>query len=824
MIPVSRILKDYADAGSLDAHVPVQTTYDQRTLVTKSGGLMTVLEASAVDPDCLDPTQLDHVARSFERAVRIFDTDFRIYQYLVKLKGLVTAGARDEESRATRPVARRAKYFDERSDHHYTLAIAIVILYEGWKEGRADGPKTKGSWSDALRCKLSGEASIEALDNGLDRASRVLADKVDTFIGQLQDVLPLAVQDSHQSFQFLRRLLNYAPHKAQSRPLKYPAFIGRQAADSALECHRDHLRLDDYYVQVLSLKEPPSRTFAHLLRELPAVRGNLIVATEWQPEDNGRMRRLIQSKRRHFHNSKTSLASQVTANPQASSKDVLTDHSAVALVDELGQCLEAMEIGGCHFGRFSMTLVLYDLDRDAVQQSVVACSKVFAAHDAAVIEERYNLANAWLAVLPGNGHYNLRRLWLSSANYAHLSFLFAPSEGHARNAHLMTESLAVFETESGVPFHFNLHCSDVAHTLVLGSTGSGKSFLLNFLVSSLQKYEPYTFIFDLGRSYDSLTSYFGGSYTAIGTEGATFGINPFSLAPTAENQHFLVSFCRVLVESAGYVMTSADERDLIEQVSNVYALGTDQHRLLTLANIVNRPMRLELAKWVQAGPHARWFDNTEDSVTLARFQTFDLEGLAGYPQVLEPLLFYILHRANDAIYAPTLAGTFKVFVLDEAWRFFRHPAVRLYVTEALKTWRKRNAAMVLATQSLDDLRQSELLSVAVESCPTKLLLANPGMDRSLYRDVLQLNATETDRIASLVPKKQVLIKQPAIAKVVDLNVDPFGYWLYTTDIAARRERDSAFAQYGPDQGLEILAASRSGPRPERAAAAPRRNP
>ena len=42
--------------------------------------------------------------------------------------------------------------------------------------------------------------------------------------------------------------------------------------------------------------------------------------------------------------------------------------------------------------------------------------------------------------------------------------------------------------------------------------------------------------------------------------------------------------------------------------------------------------------------------------------------------------------------------------MDEAWRFIQHPTLRAYVQEALKTWRKRNAAMMLATQTARRLR------------------------------------------------------------------------------------------------------------------------
>jgi type IV secretion system protein VirB4 len=146
-----------------------------------------------------------------------------------------------------------------------------------------------------------------------------------------------------------------------------------------------------------------------------------------------------------------------------------------------------------------------------------------------------------------------------------------------------------------------------------------------------------------------------------------------------------------------------------------------------------------------------------------------------------------------------------VFVLDEAWRFMRDPTINAYITEALKTWRKQNAAMILATQSSDDLLHSEMLRVVVESCPTKLFLANPGMDPAAYGEVFHLNATEAELISRLIPKKQILLKRPDLAKVLNLNVDRKGYWLYTNNPYDNQKKHEAFERYGFEKGLEILA-------------------
>jgi type IV secretory pathway VirB4 component len=79
-------------------------------------------------------------------------------------------------------------------------------------------------------------------------------------------------------------------------------------------------------------------------------------------------------------------------------------------------------------------------------------------------------------------------------------------------------------------------------------TGSGKSYFAQFLLQNAQKYAPLTFIFDIGGSFQSLTTIFGGLVSQCGQEARDFTINPFSLPQTKENLQFLFSFFRVLIE------------------------------------------------------------------------------------------------------------------------------------------------------------------------------------------------------------------------------------------------------------------------------------
>jgi hypothetical protein len=100
-----------------------------------------------------------------------------------------------------------------------------------------------------------------------------------------------------------------------------------------------------------------------------------------------------------------------------------------------------------------------------------------------------------------------------------------------------------------------------------------------------------------------------------------------------------------------------------------------------------------------------------------------------------------------------------------------------------------------------------LLRTIVESCPTKLLLANPALDRRHYADLFQLNEMELDLLTGLIPRQQILLKRPDLAKVLTLAVDPKSYWIYTNTPIDNARVAETFREYGFEAGLNRLVAS-----------------
>jgi type IV secretion system protein VirB4 len=804
---MARILRDYREAGSLNGLLALWGFVDEATFLTKAGHVGVVFRVRGVDYEGLSHAQRRALVHRLEGGLRLLDERCRLYQYLIKQTIAPVVSATCPQPIANEAIQRRAAYLNDRRQDLYDLSVYVVLLYEAPAVVHRS-TRLRNLWhapGEALREWLSTSRALTLLESELDRAIATLHHKAQAFEVQMSDV-GLDRLNKGDTFRFFRRLVNYDAATVDAATLTHDTHLDYFVADSAVDCERDHLRVGPQRVKVLSMKEPPSQTFAHLAGALYAIPGEFIACLEWQRLSNDAMRRDLQRRRRHFFNKRVSLVNYVS--PDTRPEEMLVDDSASTTVKQLGDALTELEVNGHFFGTCSLTLVLHGNDSRRLQEQTAEAMKMMAVHDGRFFEETYNLLNAWLAIVPGNGAHNLRRLALLETNAADLSFVFTLDQGERLSPHLRQEALALFETPHRTLYAFNPHVQDVGHTLVLGATGSGKSFLLNFLSTHAQKYDPFTIILDLGRSYQKLATLLHGRHLEIGLRHHEVSINPFALSPTPEHLHFLNAFVRVLLEGDdGYRLSDLEDREVYAAIENLYVLERHQRRLFTLSNLLPRALGGRLHKWVDGGRYASLFDNVEDTLTLERLQVFDFEAMRAYPVLLEPLLFYVLHRVTERVQEPADVGKLKLCVMDEAWRFIAHPTLRAYVQEGLKTWRKHNAVMVLATQSIDDFASADLLRTVVEGCPTKLFLANPAFDAAKHAELFQLNEVELELLAGLVPRQQILLKRPGLAKILTLTVDPKSYWIYTNTPIDNTRIAAIFQEYGFEAGLDRLAAS-----------------
>ena len=491
MLNLRRLFKNYDEAGSLNAMVNLFGFAGPEMFLTKTGDAGMVLAVEGVDYECLDQPSIDALTKRLESALRLFDEEHRVYQLLFKRNQEAIPHSFCGKGIVDTAIRNRIAYFAEKKESLFSLSIFFVVLCPAMSARRsltnsilefpADPRASFAEW----QARFSSTASVLLDSREIARAEAALRQKLESFQTQVSDFLSVRILGKDEAFRVLKRTLNFDPLKLDCAKRTHDTFLDYYLPESPIECHRSHLRVDDFYVKVLTLKEPSAHTFPLLLKGLLDVRANYHVVTEWKKEEPGRTRRSIQARRRHFHNTKRSFLSQVHLN-DAAPLDTLLDDSKESQVRELGKGIEEMELRGNYFGQFSLTVVIYDRALAAAEKAAAEFYKIFSVHDAQLYEERYNLLNAFLAAVPGNYAFNLRSLYLLNTNYADLSFLFTLHQGEIRNKHLRSEYLAVLETNHGTPYFLNLHYRDVAHSIILGRTGSGKTTLL----SALGKFIP----------------------------------------------------------------------------------------------------------------------------------------------------------------------------------------------------------------------------------------------------------------------------------------------------------------------------------------------
>ena len=812
MLRLDKVIKPWKQTAALNDHINLYGFWNKTTFLTKSGDVGMVLSVPGVDYESLDRAAQEYAVKRLEAALKAFGPGFHVYQYLFKSNRPDMPFAHYDDPVVEAAIEQRRQFFEAKKDHLYQVEIFYAVVLEGSRAKTGVGAALAQLLRDPagaigeLKAQFTNNSMKVLLRSQIEQDLGRLDQRVKTFTRQLNDLMRIEVLDQQGQLRFFRRLLNYDDWRIAGKP-QTTQFLDYQVVNSDIAAERDHLRVGDHIVRVLTMKEAIIETRPLVLDQLLKIRGNFCVVTEWTALTNGTARREVNKRRRHFNISKTGFVSQIGNDPtKVNPRDVLVDESKQADIENLGDCLRALGEGQS-LGDFSLTIVVYGRTKGELDQLVGEFTGVFTNADGNLFAETYNQLNAYFATVPGNYAQNLRKLYLLNTNYADLSFLFTVLAGEKRNGHLDAEYLAVLETDNATPYFFNLHNGEVPHTLILGMTGSGKSYFCNFVLQNAQKYNPLTFIFDIGGSFQSLTTIFRGAYSKVGQESRDFNINPFSLVPTKENLQFLFSFFRVLIEGDGqrYRMDFKEERKLWDAIERVYVLEPEQRTLSNFAHIIGE-LKDRLHRWTNGGQYGYLFDNVVDTLSFARFQTFNFHDWGDDAQeVLEPLLFYVLHRATDEIADPAKLATFKVFLIDEAWLFIKNETVRNYVTTAQKTWRKHNGGMILATQSLKEFQESGLLPIVSESCPTKIFLANPEMDREVYRDAFHLNDTELDLIAGLVPPGQMLIRKAQTSKKVQLNVDSVSHWMATNNPRDNVRKRDYFERFGIADGLRHLA-------------------
>jgi type IV secretion system protein VirB4 len=297
--------------------------------------------------------------------------------------------------------------------------------------------------------------------------------------------------------------------------------------------------------------------------------------------------------------------------------------------------------------------------------------------------------------------------------------------------------------------------------------------LLALLAAQFRRYRNgQIYAFDKGLSLFPLCHGANGSHYHIG-ESSELAFAPLQrIADSEEEFAWATEWMEALLVLQGLAVTPAS-RNAIHTAMDSLRSSPDTMRSLT--DFCHRLQPLELKEalrhYTEAGAMGRLLDARLDSLGLSPFVVFEMEELMNLGEKnLVPVLLYLFRRIEKS-----LTGQPTILLLDEAWIMLGHPVFRSKIREWLKVMRKANCAVILATQSLSDARNSGILDVLAESCPTKIFLPNlTARQEAQYKlySGMGLNDRQIEIIATAAPKRDYYIVTPTGRRKVRLALGP----------------------------------------------------
>jgi type IV secretion system protein TrbE len=529
-------------------------------------------------------------------------------------------------------------------------------------------------------------------------------------------------------------------------------------------------KLGEQHLRTITVLGMPGTTTPGLLDELNDLAIGYRWVTRWIALDRPEAQKLLTRKRRQWfakRKSVTAILREVLFNQETA----LLDTDASTKAAETNEALEDLGSGDVAFGYITTTITVSSEDETEADEALRQVERVVNARGFVTIRESFNAVEAWLGSLPGNPYANVRQPIIHTLNLAHIMPISSVWAGPHWNDHLDQPPLLHAATRGSTPFRLNLHVGDVGHTMIVGPTGAGKSVLLAMLALQFRRYEhSQVFIFDKGRSARAAALMMGGVTLDLSI-GSGLAFQPLSDIDNPATRAFARDWVLALIAHEG-IATDPAIKDQVWTALNSLTSAPEVERTLTGLSLLlqSNQLRRALLPYTLEGPWGSLLDGKDDRLSFADVMHFELEGLMETKGLVLPVLTYLFHRLEARF-----DGKPTLLILDEAWLFLDSPLFATRIREWLKTLRKKNVAVVFATQSLADIATSSIAPAIIESCPTRIYLPNDRAIETQIREIYErfgLNPRQVEIISRATPKQDYYAQTARGNRLFELDLGP----------------------------------------------------
>jgi len=293
--------------------------------------------------------------------------------------------------------------------------------------------------------------------------------------------------------------------------------------------------------------------------------------------------------------------------------------------------------------------------------------------------------------------------------------------------------------------------------VVVGTSGSGKSFLLNELTMRTLATGGRTWIIDVGRSYEKLANLLGGQFISFG-EGASISLNPFSMvtnfeedleilkplvaqmiSPSRPLSDYEQAQVEVHLRSVWYDHgAAATITDLAKSLTNNCTMGgpnpqaedaewREKVRSMSFEDRQKycdpriRDLGVQLFPFTEDGTYGRYFTGPANIDFKSNFIVLELEELKAKKDLQAVVMLLLMYRITQAMFIAERSQR-KLVIVDEAWELMRSGQSGDFIEAGYRRARKYGGAFITSSQSIADYFKSATSVAALTNADWLFLL------------------------------------------------------------------------------------------------------
>jgi type IV secretion/conjugal transfer VirB4 family ATPase len=797
-------LKGYSDVLNYAAII------EDGIILNKDGSLLAGWEYRGYDMDSSSNLELDALAEHANSAFKRRDAGWMMHIDAMRRPARNYPFGASFPDRTTEIIDEERRLQHQAESSHFETSYVLIFTY-------LPPPDASDKVSQFL---VEGDKDAEDTDSGA-RALRTFKNAIQEFEDNLSFNLRFRRLKSRETeldgeqatvddlLSHLNMCITGEPHDVRlpKTPMYLDFLLGSVDFYGGLKPRVGHR-----HIRTVAITGFPNESYPGILERL----NRLPMCYRWSNRfiflDQQDARKRLEGFRKRWAMGRKSMKTYLSESAGTGTGSGPVSGDADSMAYDAAEAMDDLSADRVRFGFYTSVIVLTDEDHNVVDQQAREVLKLLFNLGFNARVEDINAVEAFFGTHPGNGYANVRKPLVHTRTIADLIPLTSVWAGEQTNPCPFyppnSPPLAFTATSGATPFALSLHVGDVGHTLILGPTGAGKSTLLGLITASQFRYpNAQVFIFDKGYSAYPLVTAAGGQHYDLMGEYSSPNFCPLAHVDDPSERAWAAEWLETVITLQGIYITPQHRKSIQHAL---LLLAESESR--TMTDLLNGPLqepalRQALDRYTLDGPLGTLIDSRSDSLRDDPFQVFELEHLmesgTNAQKNIVPVLLYLFHRIEQR-----LDGRPTLIVLDEAWALIDDALFAERIRDWLKTLRKKNAAVIFATQSVTDVLDKPITAAVLESCLTKIFLPNPQARSEIASEAYRkigLTPRQIEILSYATPKRQYYYTSPNGQRLFDLGLGPIALSFVGAsgkeDLIKVRE---LAATYGPDWPAEWL--------------------